>query len=134
MSSLGIFELQCTFTYCLVTCFFVYVFVRYVFRIPFSIFSVKKHIDTDPQTHVCLSKVFFTYCCVCWCENITKRDINRITGIIENSGYLIQSNEHSDYCVYYKIPFNTNFRPFKKIRTALYIMSYRNTLLLEVAE
>ena len=34
--------------------------------------------------------------------NITKRDINRITGIIKKSGSIIQSNEHSDFCVYYK--------------------------------
>ena len=31
-----------------------------------------------------------------------KRDINRITGIITESGSIILSNEHSDYCVYYK--------------------------------
>ena len=31
-----------------------------------------------------------------------KRDINRITGIIKKSGSIIQSNEHSDFSVYYK--------------------------------
>ena len=44
----------------------------------------------------------FTYCYVCWGGNITKRDIDRITGIIKKSGSMIQSNEHSDFCVYYK--------------------------------
>ena len=47
-------------------------------------------------------KSAFTYCCVCWCGNITKRDINRITGIIRKSRSIIQSNEHSDFCAYYK--------------------------------
>ena len=47
-------------------------------------------------------KSVFTYCCVCWGGSITKRDINRITGIITKSGSIIQSNEHSDFSVYYK--------------------------------
>ena len=47
-------------------------------------------------------KSAFTYCCVCWGGNITKWDINRITGIIKKSGSIIQSNEHSDFSVYHK--------------------------------
>ena len=39
---------------------------------------------------------------VCWGGNISKRDINRITGIIKKSTSIIQSNEHSDFCMYYK--------------------------------
>ena len=42
---------------------------------------------------------FFTYCCG---GNITKRDINRIIGIIRKSGSMMQNNEHSVFCVYYK--------------------------------
>ena len=49
-----------------------------------------------------VNKSDFTYCCVCWGGNITKRDTNRITGIIKKSGSIIQSNEHSDFCVCYK--------------------------------
>ena len=47
-------------------------------------------------------KSVFTCCCVCWGGNITKQDINIITGIIKKSGSIIQSNEHSDFCVYNK--------------------------------
>ena len=57
-------------------------------------------------------KSVFTYCCVCWGGNITKRDINRNTGIIKKSGSVIQSNEHSDFLCIIKVPFNANFRPF----------------------
>ena len=45
-------------------------------------------------------KCFYILLCVCWGGNIAKRDINRITGIITES--IIQSNEHSDFCLYYK--------------------------------
>ena len=59
------------------------------------------------NVNICILKLFyqlviksvFTYCCG---GNITKWDINRITGIIKKSGSIIQSNEHSDFCVYYK--------------------------------
>ena len=44
----------------------------------------------------------FLHIVVCWGGNITKRDINRITGIIKKSRSIIQCNEHSDLCVYYK--------------------------------
>ena len=62
------------------------------------------------NVNICILKLFyqlviksvFTYCCVCWGGSITKRDINRITGIIKKSGSIIQSNEHSDISVYYK--------------------------------
>ena len=62
------------------------------------------------NVNICILKLFyqlviksvFTYCCVCWGGSITKRDINRITGIIKKSGSIIQSNEHSDFSVYYK--------------------------------
>ena len=37
-----------------------------------------------------------------WGGSIAKRDIDRITGIIKKSGSIIQSNEHSDFSVYYK--------------------------------
>ena len=44
------------------------------------------------NVNICILKLFyqlvinsvFTYCCVCWGGSITKRDINRITGIIKN--------------------------------------------------
>ena len=60
------------------------------------------------NVNICILKLFyqlviksvFIYCCVCWGGNITKRDINRITGIIKKSGSIIQSNEHSDFSVY----------------------------------
>ena len=53
---------------------------------------------------ICILKLFyqlviksvFTFCCVCCGGNITKRDINRITGIIKKSGSIIQSNENSE--------------------------------------
>ena len=59
------------------------------------------------NVNICILVLFYqmviksvsTYCCVCWGENITK---HRITGIIKKSGSIIQSNEHSDFCVYYK--------------------------------
>ena len=62
------------------------------------------------NVNICILKLFYqlvtksvyTYCCACWGGNITNRDINRITGIIMKSGSIIQSNEHSDLCVYYK--------------------------------
>ena len=62
------------------------------------------------NVNICILKNFyqlviksvFTYCCVCWGGSITKRDINRITGIIKKSGSIIQSNEHSDFSVYYR--------------------------------
>ena len=65
---------------------------------------------TSDVVNICILKLFyqlviksvFTYCCVCWVGNIMKRDINRITGIIKKSGSIIQSNEHSDFSVYYK--------------------------------
>ena len=47
-------------------------------------------------------KSLIRYCCVCWGGDITKRDINGITGIIKKSGSIIQSDEHSDFSVYYK--------------------------------
>ena len=45
------------------------------------------------NVNICILELFyqlviksvFTYCCVCWCRNITKRDINRTTGIIKKS-------------------------------------------------
>ena len=62
------------------------------------------------NVNICILKLFyqlviksgFTYCCVCWGGNITKRDINTITGIIKKPGSIIQSNEHSDFYMYYK--------------------------------
>ena len=55
------------------------------------------------NVNICILKLFyqlviksiFAYCCVYWGGNITKRDINRITGIIRKSGSIIQNNEHS---------------------------------------
>ena len=44
----------------------------------------------------------FLHIVVCWGGSITKRDINRVTGIITISGSIMQSNEHSDLCVHYK--------------------------------
>ena len=62
------------------------------------------------NVNICILKHFyqlviksvFTYCCVCSGGSITKRDVNRITGIIKKSGSMIHSNEHSDFCVYFK--------------------------------
>ena len=62
------------------------------------------------NVNICILKFFdqlafksvFTYCCVCSGGNITNRDINRITVIIKKSGSILQSNEQSDFCVYYK--------------------------------
>ena len=74
------------------------------------------------DVNICILKLFcqlviksvYPYCCVCWGGNITKRDINRITGIIIKSGSIIQSNDLTDFCVYYKMAFNANFRPIKR--------------------
>ena len=62
------------------------------------------------NVNICILKPFyqlviksvFAYCCVCWLGNTTMRDIDRIIRIIKKSGSMIQSNEHSDFCVYYK--------------------------------
>ena len=46
-------------------------------------------------------KCFYILLCLLG-GNITKRDKNRFTGIIKKSGSIIQSNEHSYVCVYYR--------------------------------
>ena len=59
------------------------------------------------NVNICILKLFYQLviksvftCCVCWGGNITKRNINKITGIIKKSGSIIQCNAHSDFCVY----------------------------------
>ena len=72
------------------------------------IYCFKKHKKFN--VNICALKLFYqlvfkcvlTYCCVCWGGNITKRDINRFTEMRKKSGSIIQSNKHSDCCVYYK--------------------------------
>ena len=72
------------------------------------------------NVNICILKLFyqlvikcvFKYCCVCWGGNITKRDINRITGIINKSGSIIQAmNTQTSACII-KMRFNANVRPF----------------------
>ena len=74
------------------------------------------------SVNICISKLYYqlvvksviTYCCVCWGGNSAIRGINTNTGVIRKSGSIIQSNEHSDFCVYYK---NAIQRKFKAILT-----------------
>ena len=59
-------------------------------------------------------KCVFIYCCLCWGGNITRRDINIITGIIKKSGSIIQSTEHSDFCVYYRNALQRNLQAISR--------------------
>ena len=62
------------------------------------------------NVNICILKLFcqliikrvFTYCCACWGGTITKLDIDRIIGSSKKFASITQSNEHSDFCVYYK--------------------------------
>ena len=94
------------------------------------------------NVNICILELFyqlviksvFSYCCVCWGGNITKRDINRITGIIRNSGSIILSNEHSDFYVYYKNAIQRKCQAILTDQNDAYILNSTSTLLLEVAE
>ena len=78
-------------------------------------------------------KSVFTYCCVCWGGNITKRDINKITGIIKKSGSVIQSNKHSDFSMYYKNAIQCKYQAILKDQNHIYILNSTNALLFVVA-
>ena len=85
----------------------------------------------------CISKLFcqlvikslFRYCCVCWGGDITKREIDRIIGVIKKSGSIIQSDEHSDFCVYYKNAIQRKLPAiFKDQNNALHPEMYKHVI------